>query len=253
MGFTRVYFMSSNTLATRNLNDLLKVKPFVPKAPLAQHIYQLAPWKEGANYNAMWGEYQGDGIKTREIKPVTHPVSGEFLNTLNPAFITGVGIYVPDPTDPDPLSFKFNLHLEEEGHRITLTCGLSTVGAHYAYAALDYLFTNDLFGNPVQIHAKRGYLSKFKPALIQIIQDGVEVPTAGWEKFLVMKKRFQRALLPYRNLANGGDPITQEQMDDVAEALNFYEQFNNQINYELKQQPVVAGGSTQAIEAEVSA
>ena len=241
--------MSSNALATRNLDALLTVKPFVPKAALQQHIYQLAPFKEGTpNYNAMWGEYQGEG---EPLKPVTDAESGEFLNTLNPAFIDGVGIYVKDETDP--LSFKFNLHLVEEGHRTTLTCGLSTVGAHYAYAALFYIFTNDLLDTPVQIYAKRGYKSKYNPGIIQIIQNGQVVPTDGWEKFQVMKQRFQRALLPYRNLANGGDPITSKQIDDVTEALNFYEQFNDQVNHVLKQHPIVAGGSTQAIEAEVPA
>jgi hypothetical protein len=241
--------MSSNALATRNLDALLTVKPFVPKAVLQQHLYQLAPWKEGTNYNAMWGEYQGDGMP---LEPV-HDEIGAFLNTLNPAFIDGVGIYVGDQTDPDPLSFKFNLHLVEKGHRTTLTCGLSTVGAHYAYAALYHIFTNDLLDTPVQIHAKRGYKSKYNPGIIQIIQNGQVVPTDGWEKFQVMKQRFQRALLPYRNLANGGDPITSKQIDDVAEALNFYEQFNNQFNHVLKQHPIDSGDSTQAIEAEVSA
>ena len=54
-------------------------------------------------------------------------------------------------------------------------------------------------------------------------------------------------------MANGGDPITSKQIDDVTEALNFYEQFNDQVNHVLKQHPIVAGGSTQAIEAEVPA
>ena len=245
--------MSSNALATRNLNALLTVKPFVPTASLERHIYQLAPFKEGSpNYNALWGEYQGDGegIESAPLAPVTDADTGEFVQTLNPAFIDSVGVYTKDPTDPR--TWKFNLHLTEEGQRITVTCGLSSVGAHYAYASLECLLANGWLGDPVQIHAVRGTRG-YKVGQIRIVQDGRWLPTDGWEKFDVMKKRFKRALLPFRNAADGGDPVTQDDIEAASEALAFYEEFNNEVNHVLIHQPIVAGDSTQAIEAEVVA
>ena len=252
MGFTRVYFMSSNALATRNLDALLAVQPFVPQAPLQKHLYQLAPFKkESPYYNAMWGEYQGDG--TGEIippEPLKDAETGEFIQTLNPAFIDSVDVYTKDPTDPR--TWKFNLHLTEMGQSVTVTCGLSSVGAHYAYASLDHLLTNQLLGEPVQIHALRGTRG-FQVGQIRIVQNGRWVPTDGWDKFDVMKKRFKRALKPFRDAAEFGDPVTDEDVANAAEALAFYEKFNNEINLVLSQQPIIADVSTNTSDAEVVA
>ena len=245
--------MSSNALATRNLNALLAVKPFVPTAQLERHIYQLAPFKEGSpNYNALWGEYQGDGegIESAPLAPVTDADTGEFTQTLNPAFIDSVGVFTKDPTDPR--TWKFNLHLTEQGQRITVTCGLSSVGAHYAYAALEHLLANGLLGEPVQIHALRGTRG-YKVGQIRIVQDGRWVPTDGWDKFDEMKRRFKRAVKPFRDADDFGDPVTKEDIEAASEALAFYEKFNNEVNQVLMQQPIVAGNSTEAIEAEVLA
>ena len=245
--------MSSNALATRNLDALLTIKPFVPKAALQQHIYQLAPFKEGTpNYNAMWGEYQGDGegIESAPVAPVTDAESGEFVQTLNPAFIDSVGVFIKDPTDPR--TWKFNLHLAEQGQRITVTCGLSTFGAHYAYASLEHLLANGLLGEPVQIHALRGTRG-YKVGQIRIVQDGRWVPTDGWEIFDEMKRRFKRAIKPFRDADDFGEPVTQEDIEAASEALAFYEKFNNEVNHILMQQPIIAVGSNEAIEAEVVA
>ena len=245
--------MSSNALATRNLNALLAVKPFVPTAPLERHIYQLAPFKaDSPNYNALWGEYQGDGegIESAPLAPVTDAETGEFVQTLNPAFIDSVGVFTKDPTDPR--TWKFNLHLTEDGQRITVTCGLSSVGAHYAYASLECLLANGWLGDPVQIHAVRGTRG-YKVGQIRIVQDGRWVPTDGWEKFDEMKRRFKRAVKPFRDADEFGDPVTKEHIEAASEALAFYEKFNNEVNQVLMQQPIVAGKSTEAIEAGVVA
>ena len=68
-----------------------------------------------------------------------------------------------------------------------------------------------------------------------------------------MKRRFKRALKPFRDAADFGESVTQDDIQAASEALAFYEKFNNEVNHVLMQQPIIAVGSNEAIEAEVVA